>query len=69
MAAEEVCTLEACYVAAFRMKHRGLLLHDKLDKAAVRLHIRHRRLHIGSAGAGSVGSMPCAPQRCCCWEA
>lgn len=33
--AEETCALEACYVAAFRMKHRGLVLHDKLDKAAV----------------------------------
>lgn len=33
--AEETCALEACYVAAFRMKLRGLRLHDKLDKAAV----------------------------------
>lgn len=35
-AAEEACALEACYVAAFRMKQRGLVLHEKLDKAAVR---------------------------------
>ena len=35
LAAEEVCTLEACYVAAFRMKQRGLVMHEKLDKAAV----------------------------------
>lgn len=34
-AAEEACALEACYVAAFRMKQRGLVLHEKLDKAAV----------------------------------
>lgn len=34
--AEEACALEACYVAAFRMKRRGLVLHEKLDKAAVR---------------------------------
>ena len=33
--AEEACALEACYVAAFRMKQRGLVLHEKLDKAAV----------------------------------
>jgi hypothetical protein len=33
--AEEACTLEACYVAAFRMKQRGMVMHDKLDKAAV----------------------------------
>lgn len=33
--AEETCALEACYVAAFRMKQRGLMLHEKLDKAAV----------------------------------
>lgn len=33
--AEEACTLEACYVAAFRMKQRGLVMHEKLDKAAV----------------------------------
>ncbi|PRW61593.1 Transcription initiation factor TFIID subunit 1 isoform C [Chlorella sorokiniana] len=32
---EEACALEACYVAAFRMKQRGLLLHEKLDKAAI----------------------------------
>ncbi|EFN51450.1 hypothetical protein CHLNCDRAFT_140182 [Chlorella variabilis] len=31
---EEACTLEACYVAAFRMKQRGLVMHEKLDKAA-----------------------------------
>lgn len=33
---EEACALEACYVAAFRMKQRGLVMHEKLDKAAVR---------------------------------
>jgi hypothetical protein len=36
--AEEACTLEACYVAAFRMKQRGMVMHDKLDKAAVSWH-------------------------------
>ncbi|KAL4855489.1 Transcription initiation factor TFIID subunit 1 [Chlorella vulgaris] len=32
---EEACALEACYVAAFRMKKRGLVMHEKLDKAAI----------------------------------
>ena len=41
--AEEACTLEACYVAAFRMKQRGMVMHDKLDKAAVSW--RHLHCH------------------------
>lgn len=47
--AEETCALEACYVAAFRMKHRGLVMHEKLDKAAVCRQPRGSRM--GSQGA------------------
>jgi hypothetical protein len=70
--AEEVCTLEACYVAAFRMKHRGLLLHDKLDKAAVRQASRPLstvRIAVVRPGEGD-GRRPAALRRLrsCGWR-